>query len=204
MIKAVLGLGNPGDRYKHTRHNVGFEVLDRLARRHGQRFKRGWRIQGRSCKMPSTLGTVLLVKPQTFMNQSGDCAKAVCGVYKLQPEEMLVVVDDVDLPLGRVRIRPDGGSSGHNGLRSVEERLGSRSYPRLRLGVGKRPPGEDLVEFVLGRFSENESEEVHQMIERASDAVMVAVEQDVEKAMNEFNVRKKLEQTEHKKSEVER
>lgn len=190
MIKAVIGLGNPGAQYEDTRHNVGFKVVDLLAERHGSTLKRGWRIRGQSCKMPGVSGPVLLVKPQTFMNRSGDCVRAVRRRHKLQPEEILVVVDDVDLALGHVRLRGEGRSGGHNGLRSIEERLGTSGYPRLRLGVGKRPAGEDLVEFVLSRFEEDELKPVRKMVERAADAVMCAMEQDVATAMNKFNERK--------------
>lgn len=203
MIKAVMGLGNPGAKYLDTRHNVGFKVVDLVAERHGATFKRGWRIRGESCKILGLSRPVLLVKPQTFMNRSGDCVRAVRRRHKLQPEEILVVVDDVDLPLGRLRLRGEGRSGGHNGLRSVEERLGSSGYPRLRVGVGERPAGRDLVEFVLSSFDDDEVEQVRTMVEHAADAVVCALEQDVASAMNKFNERKTPDHERRRKSEAE-
>lgn len=187
MIKAVVGLGNPGKEYEGTRHNVGFEVLDELAGRLGLRFKRGWRLGGESCMMRDSQRSVVLVKPRTFMNRSGDCLAALARTSGIRPEEMLVVVDDVDLPLGQVRVRPQGGAGGHNGLRSVIERLGSQAFPRIRLGVGARPPGTELVEFVLGRFPAGDRAAVQEMVRRGADAAMTSVEQGVSAAMNLYN-----------------
>ena len=187
MIQAVAGLGNPGAEYEGTRHNVGFEVLDELARRHELRFKRGWRLAGHFCMMRASDRPVVLVRPQTFMNRSGDCVAAVVRKYRLDEGSVLVVVDDVDLPLGQIRIRPAGGAGGHNGLRSVIDRLGSQAFPRMRLGVGLRPPGSELVDFVLGRFTREERVPAQVMVERAADAVETALEMGVPEAMNRFN-----------------
>lgn len=187
MIRAIAGLGNPGAEYEGTRHNVGFDVLDELARRHQLRFKRGWRLAGQSCMMRASDRAVVLVKPQTFMNRSGDCLAALVRKQGLDAGELLVVVDDVDLPLGQIRIRPAGGAGGHNGLRSAIERLGSQGFPRVRLGVGLRPPGAELVDFVLGRFAKQDREAAQSMVQRAADAVEAAVEHGVPEAMNRFN-----------------
>lgn len=138
--------------------------------------------------MRNSQRSVVLVKPRTFMNRSGDCLAAVSRYSGIRPEEMLVVVDDVDLPLGQIRVRPQGGAGGHNGLRSVIERLGSQAFPRVRLGVGARPPGTELVEFVLGRFPSGDRPAVEAMVSRGADAAMAAIEQGVSAAMNIYNV----------------
>jgi PTH1 family peptidyl-tRNA hydrolase len=131
--------------------------------------------------------SVLLVKPQTFMNRSGDCLAALTRKYRFEAGELLVVVDDVDLPVGQIRIRPVGGAGGHNGLRSVIDRVGSKAFPRVRLGVGLRPAGAELVDFVLGRFAREDREAADAMVRRAADAVETAVEKSVQEAMNGFN-----------------
>lgn len=163
----VLGIGNPGAEYVGTRHNVGFDVIDELARRAGaadfDRHKK-WRCRHARARLPG--GDVLLVKPQTYVNRSGACAQAVLAFYKIPPARMLVVVDDIHLALGTLRLRAAGSSGGHNGLRDIEDRIG-RDYPRLRLGIGA--PRGDQVGHVLGRFAPAEREDAAAMLDKAAD-----------------------------------
>jgi len=174
-MRVVLGIGNPGAEYQDTRHNLGFAVIDALAQAHpeGQ-----WRRQGPSsvyeyrpapavaATPESARGPVLLVKPQTYVNHSGDAALAIMSYYKLTPLDLLVVVDDLTLTLGHLRLRAEGTAGGHNGLRDIESKLG-KAYPRLRLGMGPMPPGANQVGFVLGRFAPQEQAEATTMITRA-------------------------------------
>ena len=186
-MKAVVGLGNPGNAYRGTRHNIGFDVVDCLAERHGGVWKRGWRIKGQYCMIRVFGGDLLVVKPQTFVNRSGQCASHLRRRRGIAPDAMLVVVDDVELPPGRLRVRERGRAGGHNGLRSMEQELGTVDYPRIRVGVGGAPPGRSLTEHVLGRFSPAERDVVDRAVERAADAVECIFVDGVAAAMNTFN-----------------
>lgn len=186
-MRAVIGLGNPGRRYAKTRHNVGFEVLDALASRHDLTFKRSWRIGADSCRLGDR--DVLLVKPQGYMNRSGETLARLRRRSGIAPADMLVVVDDVALAPGTVRIRPHGGAGGHNGLRSVIDELGTDQFTRLRIGVGANDPGQDRVGHVLGRFAPDEREAVDRAIRTAVEAVICVLEESVDAAMNRYNVR---------------
>lgn len=170
-MRVVLGIGNPGSQYERTRHNAGFLVLDALARRHalGDWGKR-WNALTCDWRVPESLGgeRALLVKPQTFVNLSGESAQAVLAFHKLQPSDLLVVVDDINLPLGTLRLRPDGSAGGHNGLKDIEARIG-KSYPRLRLGIGK--PANDQVDHVLGAFTAEEQADLTAMIGKAVECI---------------------------------
>ena len=169
-VQAVFGLGNPGRRYDATRHNVGFDVVDELARRAGLTFKSNWRLRARACVWPAAGGEVWLVKPQQYMNLSGLAAARFRRRRGVGPEGMLVVVDDVELPLGQLRLRKQGGAGGHNGLRSMIRELGSEAFPRLRLGVGGGEGGRDLTGHVLGRFRPEERAAAVDAVNRAADA----------------------------------
>lgn len=187
-VRLVVGLGNPGEQYVGTRHNVGFEVLDRLAERWGCEF----RARARFAACVATHRTVWLAKPQTYMNLSGRAVVPLLAWLKLSPSEMLVVVDDADLPLGRIKVLASGGSGGHNGLRSIMEALGGvEAFPRVRLGIGRQgsPGGSELSEHVLGRFSEAERPVAEAMIARGAAAVETVVTHGLARAMNEFNRR---------------
>ncbi len=185
-MKLVAGLGNPGDRYRGTRHNVGFEVVDLLARRHGPAFETSpamavqarWRTGDRA---------VWLVKPLTFMNVSGEAVGALSRYYRVAVEDVLVVCDDVNLPLGRLRARATGTEGGHNGLRSVAQHLGTIDYPRLRVGVGRGDDRHDLADHVLARFEPDEVPGIEAAIARAADAVETWVDDGLERVMNMFN-----------------
>lgn len=187
-MKLIVGLGNPGRRYRGTRHNVGWEILARLADRAGIRVDEdeGFAEVGRG-----TIGTqrVLLARPVTYMNVSGEAVRDLRRRHRLRPQDILVIVDDIDLPLGRLRLRAGGSAGGHNGLRSVIEALGTTEFPRLRVGIGRPPLGVDPAEFVLTRFTDGEAAAVQKSIERAVEAVEMAVTAGVAAAMNRFNAK---------------
>lgn len=184
--KLIIGLGNPGIEYRDTRHNIGFMVLDELARLSGVTFTEEKRWHGWVAKIPGAI----LLKPSTFMNDSGRSVQATSQFYKTSVQEMLVIYDDVDLPLGRMRMRLAGSAGGHNGLKSMIRSLGSDAFPRLKLGISTpsgRPVGDRLVGHVLGKFREDERTELAIMIGRATDAVRSACQSGLENAMNLFN-----------------
>lgn len=167
-MRIILGIGNPGPAYQGTRHNCGFMVVDELARRHGVD---GWqdRHHARVATWRGSDGPVLLVKPDTFVNATGESAQALLAFHKLLPSELLVVVDDLNLPLATLRLRPSGSAGGHNGLRDIEARLG-QGYPRLRLGIGAPAAAGDVqINHVLGRFTEAEQPLATAMVARAAD-----------------------------------
>lgn len=181
----VLGLGNPGAEYAHTRHNIGFDVIDILASRHRIRLNlhrdHARYGLGRIADVP-----VLLAKPMTYMNRSGEAARALLQRYPLEPARLLVIVDDVALPPGKIRVRPSGSDGGHNGLESIIQCLGTQAFPRVRVGIGSPPPGQ-MVEYVLSRFSPQEQPIIEEALQRAADAVEVAIAEGVQAAMNRFN-----------------
>ena len=178
----VVGLGNPGPEYNRTRHNVGFEVVDALAAEWGLSWQhsKSWRaLWAKSEKS-------ILVKPASYMNRSGEPLAAVANFYKIAPAEILVVLDDMALELGRLRLRTEGGTAGHNGLESIILQFGTEEIPRLRIGIGAAPT-EGAVDYVLGRFFEEERPIVEKTITRAADAVKWAIDKSVLSAMNLFN-----------------
>ena len=184
-MKAIVGLGNPGPEYAATRHNVGFEVVDELARR--------WQVKLKKWRKVGTLALAkdhdaLLMEPTTFMNLSGEAVLSVGSFYKVDSSDWLIVVDDVNLPLGRVRMRKMGSAGGHNGLKSVIQHLGP-DFARLRIGVGRGDPKWDLADHVLARFEPEERRSVEEAIGRAADAVETFVTEGIEPAMNRFNAR---------------
>ena len=183
----ILGLGNPGPRYRGTRHNLGFLVADELVRRHGlqggksPRSAQVW--EGRIGGVP-----VVVAEPQTMMNASGNAAAELRRGYNVQDmANILVVYDELDLPLGVVRMRDKGSSGGHNGMKSVMDRLGTQEIARLRIGIGRPPPGEDPIDYVLTTFRPEEKPAVEQAIRYAADAVESWVDVGVAETMNRFN-----------------
>ncbi len=182
----IVGLGNPGPEYRQTRHNVGFMLVDRLAERLGVKFTR------MESKALVTKGDyqgrrIVLAKPHTFMNLSGQAVAALCRYYKVPPANLLVTYDDVDLPPGAIRIRPQGGSAGQKGMGSIIERLGTQDIPRMRLGIG-RPPGRmEAADYVLQKFSSAELELLTATLDRGVDAALLFVTQGLEAAMNQYN-----------------
>lgn len=187
-MKLIVGLGNPGRRYRGTRHNVGWDVIARLAGRAGIRVNEdeGFAEVGRG-----TIGTsrVLLARPYTYMNVSGEAVRDLRRRHRLRPEDILIIVDDIDLPLSRLRLRAGGSAGGHNGLKSIIDALGTTEFPRLRVGIGRPPRGVDPADFVLTRFTTEEQPMAHEALERAADAVETAVTEGLPAAMNRFNAR---------------
>ena len=185
-MKLIAGLGNPGGRYKGTRHNVGFDVMDLLAARHGLVFETA-PADALQAKWRRADGAVLLVKPLTFMNVSGQAVQSLSQFYKVALPELLIVCDDVNLPLGRLRLRGAGTEGGHNGLRSVAEQLGTIDYSRLRIGVGRGDDRRDLADHVLAKFEPDEIPGIEAAVARAADAVESWTTDGLAKTMNAFN-----------------
>lgn len=185
-MRIIVGLGNPGRRYQGTRHNVGFAVADEAARRIGADFESG-RAETLTARHGRGPDAVLVAKPLTMMNLSGESVAGLAGFYKVDPASILVVADDVNLPLGRLRLRARGSAGGHNGLRSIIGCLGTEEFPRLRVGVGRGDPRRDLADHVLARFDGDERDEVERAIARAADAVDTFLAEGIEAAMNQYN-----------------
>ena len=182
----IVGLGNPGPQYVTNRHNVGFRCLKRLAAAHGLAFDRRQK-QAQVARGTIHGRMVILAQPQAFMNESGRAVALLARFYKVQPDCLLVVYDDLDLPRGAVRLRPEGGSGGHKGMRSIIEHLGSRDFSRLRIGIG-RPPGRmDPAAYVLQDFSIEEEPQVEETLERAVVAIEIWLREGIETAMNRYN-----------------
>ena len=182
----IVGLGNPGKQYAVNRHNVGFMVLSRLAEKLGEPFSR---VESRALLAKANYQGIRLVlaKPQTYMNGSGSAVRSLLRFYKIPPQQLLVVYDDVDLPLETLRLRAEGGSGGQKGMQSIIEQLGSESFPRLRVGIG-RPPGRmEAADYVLQDFSRSEQEFLDLTLSRAVDAILTFITDGLEKAMNLYN-----------------
>ncbi|HHW00336.1 MAG TPA: aminoacyl-tRNA hydrolase [Clostridiaceae bacterium] len=182
----VAGLGNPGKEYVNTRHNVGFDTIDLISGRTG--------IQVSKVKCKALIGQgviegkkVILAKPQTFMNLSGESIRDLVEYYKIDIKNVLVIYDDVDLPLGKLRVRSKGSAGTHNGMRSVIYHIQSDEFPRIRIGIGKPPEGWELADFVLGRFDSESRKIVEQCISKAADAAVDIIKSNVEYAMNIYN-----------------
>jgi PTH1 family peptidyl-tRNA hydrolase len=194
-VKLIVGLGNPGHEYRHTRHNVGFKVVDELAHRRGVN---SWseKFGGLEAKTRLSDTAVILVKPLSFMNLSGQAVQGFSAFYKVETPDIFVIVDDVELPLGRLRARPGGGAGGHNGLKSVIQSLATEDFPRLRVGVGRGEAGKNLSNFVLGRFTDDEHEIISAAVLRAADATEVFIDKGIGPAMNMFNAAPKQDSAE--------
>ncbi|MBE5964152.1 MAG: aminoacyl-tRNA hydrolase [Lachnospiraceae bacterium] len=182
----IAGLGNPTKEYDKTRHNIGFDVIDALADEYGIR------VDSKKHKALVGNGTiagqkVVLAKPQTFMNLSGESLRALVDFYKVPIENVLIIYDDISLDVGRLRIRAKGSAGGHNGIKSIIAHLGSEGFPRLKFGVGDKPTGYDLAAYVLGRFSKSERLIVEDGIATAKKAVVTILEQGINAAMNSYN-----------------
>lgn len=185
-MKLIVGLGNPTAKYEGTRHNVGFEVIDSLVEKynipldvmkHKGIYGKG-KIEGQ---------TVILLKPMTFMNLSGESVIEVAKYYKVLPEDVIVIYDDINLDVGRLRIREKGSAGGHNGIKNIIAHLGTEEFPRIRVGVGMKPPRMDLADYVLSRFSEDDQALMNQGYERACEALKLLLVDDIPQAMNQYN-----------------
>ena len=185
-MRLIVGLGNPGEKYRRTRHNAGFMVIDELAQRltlgTQERIDDAWAV-----KSEIAGERVVLVKPLSFMNRSGPVVEAALRWFNVEPDRLVIVSDDVALPFGSLRIRARGSHGGQNGLRSIIESIGSEEFPRLRFGIGSAEPVLDLAGFVLSEFTDAEVPGVQEMVSRAADAISAIVEHGVEAAMNSFN-----------------
>ncbi|WP_425757264.1 aminoacyl-tRNA hydrolase [Ihubacter sp. rT4E-8] len=185
----IAGLGNPGKKYAHTRHNIGFITIDQLAEKHN--------IKVDKLKFKALVGEgriadqkVLLVKPQTYMNLSGESLREVMHFYKLPPEQLIVIYDDIDLEAGALRIRKFGSAGTHNGMRSVVYQIQSDRFPRIRIGIGKSEK-KDLVDFVIGGFTKEEVPALEEAVTKAACAVECILEDGIDRAMNQYNTKKK-------------
>ena len=185
-MKLVVGLGNPGRRYDGTRHNIGFDVLDALARRHGLEWETAPRGIEALVARWRTADTVI-AKPLTFMNLSGAAVVALLQFYKIDPIDLLVVVDDVNIDLARLRSRPSGSAGGHNGLKSVIGSLGSEQFARLRIGVGRGDDRRDLADHVLARFESSERSIVAETVDRSAEAIELFIAEGIGPVMNRYN-----------------
>lgn len=183
----MVGLGNPGAEYARTRHNAGFLVVEELARR----AKAGWnfekRFNARLAKADRDGRKVLFAEPQTFMNASGESVGALLNFYRVPLAQLLVVVDDADLPFGEIRLRPKGSSGGHHGLESIEQHVGSREFARLKVGIGRKDGRREITGHVLGKFGAEETPLLEKVLQRAADQAECLVADGIEKAMNRFN-----------------
>lgn len=186
VMKLVVGLGNPTIKYDKTRHNVGFEVIDELAdkynialdtMKHKGMYGKG-KIDGQS---------VILLKPMTFMNLSGESVALVSKYYKVAPEDIIVIYDDINLDVGRLRIREKGSAGGHNGMKNIIAHLGTEEFPRIRVGVGMKPPRMDLADYVLSHFSEDEQALMNQGYDKACEALKLLLLDEIPQAMNQYN-----------------
>jgi PTH1 family peptidyl-tRNA hydrolase len=212
-MRLVVGLGNPGSEYVGTRHNIGWEVVDRLAMRFGwigkpDEFNRLARTKFDGLAMDGTVSLhsgasekVLLLKPTTYMNLSGRAVQAAMGFYQLSAGDIMVVLDDLALPCGKLRIRSGGSSGGHNGLKDIEGMLGSSDYPRLRIGIDPPPPRVPGRDYVLGRFTPEQRTLIDPAVDRSVSAIMTWMESGVNMAMNRFNVNEDKSETRNPKSE---
>ena len=186
-LYVIVGLGNPGTEYARTRHNVGFQAVERLARRWDADWAFEKKFNARVARAERGNRRALLCQPQTFMNASGDAVGAVIDFFQVPRSHLLVVLDDADLPLGQLRLRPGGSSGGHHGLESIEQRLGAREYARLRIGIGRQAGAREITGHVLGRFSSTEAVAVDTVLTVASDQAATWLEAGIQKAMSQFN-----------------
>ena len=190
-MRVIIGLGNPGDTYRGTRHNVGFETIDKLSHDFNIKLKNNRRFRAHTGEGRIGQTPVLLAKPQTYMNLSGQTVKAILSYYKLPPSDIIVVYDDVSLPVGDIRVREKGSAGGQKGMIDIIAKLGLDEFPRVRIGIGEKPENWDLADYVLSRFPKAEWEAMIQGVTKAGDAVSFILKEGTAAAMNEFNRRLK-------------
>jgi PTH1 family peptidyl-tRNA hydrolase len=185
---AIVGLGNPGAEYARTRHNIGFMAVERFGNAHGAKWSNEKKFESRIAKVEAAGKRALLCEPQTYMNVSGRAVGALIDFYRLPLSRLLIVVDDADLPFGELRMRANGSSGGHHGLESIEERLGTREYARLRMGIGRqRSDVREITGYVLGKFGPAEAETLELMLKRAAAQIERWLDAGIQRAMNELN-----------------
>ncbi len=187
-LHLIVGLGNPGAEYAKTRHNAGFLLVEKLAAEWQADWKNERRFNARLARAERNGRRVMLCQPHTFMNSSGEAVGALVRYFQLRPQlELLVAVDDADLPLGEIRLRTGGSSGGHHGLESIEQHLGSREFARLRLGIGRQDGAREITDYVLSRFDRAEAAWVKKVLERAASQAECWLSEGIQKAMNRFN-----------------
>lgn len=188
ILYIIVGLGNPGDKYEKTRHNVGFNVIDLLAKEYSIDVSK---LKHKALIGEGRVGTekVILVKPMTYMNLSGESVADICNYYNIDLENLIVIYDDIDLDVGKIRIRKKGSGGTHNGMRSIIKCLGSNEFPRVRVGISKPKNGQDLADFVLSRFAKEDEKSLNESFENAVAAIDCAIRQDLDLAMNRYNVK---------------
>ena len=185
----IVGLGNPGTEYAATRHNIGFDMVTYLSDKYGiaLRSKEGKAIVGKGVIEGQK---VMLVQPQTYMNLSGESVRALMDYYKLTTDEIVIIYDDISMPVGQVRIRPKGSAGGHNGIKSIIAHLGTQEFPRIKIGVGAKPENGDLVKHVLGCFSKEDDAKIRDVFALAEEGLLAILQEDVKTAMNAVNGKK--------------
>ncbi|HLR08582.1 MAG TPA: aminoacyl-tRNA hydrolase [Bacillota bacterium] len=186
-MKCIVGLGNPGRKYKKTRHNIGFMVIDELLKRHSWKLTKT-KFNGRYALEHLDNEKVILLKPQTFMNLSGEAVQPLMQFYKLRPADVLVIYDDLDLPTGKIRLRQKGGHGGHNGIRSIIDQLGTKEFKRLRIGVGRPSTPMPVVDYVLQPFDKEQKPIIAESIQKSAAACEAWMTRPFPEVMNEFNV----------------
>ena len=185
-MKLVVGLGNPGLKYEKTRHNVGFRVIDMLSQETGISVNRS-KFKGLMGKGLIEGEDVILLKPLTYMNLSGESVREAMNFFKIEPEDLIVICDDIDIPFGTIRIKGRGSAGTHNGLKSIIGQIGSQNFPRIRISVGQKPPYMDLAAFVLSSFSPEEEQVLHFELKNGRDGVLSILEKGLQKTMSQFN-----------------
>ncbi|MBS4024408.1 MAG: aminoacyl-tRNA hydrolase [Clostridia bacterium] len=185
-MKLIVGLGNPGSRYELTRHNSGFLIVDQLVDKY---VSSGFKEKGKVLLAEAAIGgeKVLLAKPQTFMNLSGQGVIPLAQFYKIAPADILVIYDDLDLEVGKIRLRPQGGSGGHNGIKSIIQLLGTEEFPRLKIGIGRPPANWDTADYVLSRFTSEEWSVITKVIDDGVAAAEAYLKEGIHQAMNKYN-----------------
>ncbi len=191
----IVGLGNPGSKYEQTRHNVGFMAIDRLAKTWQINLTENRKFQGFFGEGTAANQKIRLLKPTTYMNLSGQSIRAIVDWYKLPPESVMVIYDDMDLPIGRLRIRLSGSAGGQNGMKSAIAHLGTQNFPRLRIGIGRAKPDSGAVSHVLGTFAPNEKGAIDEVLDLTVSAIELSLKQGVEKAMSLYNNRNVAQKT---------
>ena len=183
----IVGLGNPGEKYAHTRHNAGFDVTERLERELNVRLRKKLFMKGETAETLEGDKQIVLCRPLTFMNRSGEFVRQLLRRYQCTANRMIVIYDDIDLPPGKVRIRKNGGAGTHNGMRSIIECIGETDFPRIRVGTGDRPAGQELVDWVLGRCGPDEQKLMDAAFDRAAESALRWVREGIDAAMNAGN-----------------
>ena len=186
-IYLIVGLGNPGEKYAHTRHNAGFEVMARLVEHYGVKLKKKLLLQGATAEVTDGEKKIVLCEPTTYMNRSGECVKRLKARFQVPDERMLVIYDDIDLPPGKVRVRKNGGPGTHNGMRNIAEKLGETDFPRIRVGTGDRPAGQDLAAWVLGHYAPEEKALMEKAFAHAAETAVVWANEGIDQAMQKGN-----------------